>query len=166
MDRFSIGNLIRPISFRQYMETAERLENSIREVNPNITSKLLLTTNAEDYYGAGSLTVITPQREAAAKRREEYNLSDLNEGLWQKAFDRELYIHDNTIKEPYSLCVSNEERDPRRILFFGQCLDKKSQEVFDNFKKTKELFQIIGNGVSKTSPFMVDYARISLGIKK
>ena len=164
MDRFSIGNLISPISFEQYKENAQRLEDSIRRVNPNITSKLLLTTNEVDYHGYGSLTKEIPEAEEAIERREEYSLSDLNEDLWQKSFETGLYIHDDTIRESYMITLVVGEREPKSMKFYGQCLDEESQEVFNSFRKARG-FQRIGDGYnSKSSPFAISHALNSLKI--
>ncbi len=164
MERFSIDNFLKYVSFEQYREIAQRLEASIRIVNPNITSKLLLTTNRNDYNGAGSLTVFEPEVEEALSRREEHSLSDLNEKLWQKSFETGLYIHDNTIKEPYMITLVVGEREPKSMKFYNQCLDEKSQGVFNSFRKAR-WFQRISDGYSKTSPFAVSHALNSFGIK-
>jgi len=49
MQRFSIDNRFRNVSFDQFRETAKRLESSLRQVRPTIQSGLLLTTNGRDY---------------------------------------------------------------------------------------------------------------------
>jgi len=163
MERFSINNFRRPVSLKQYKETAQRLEDSIREVNGNVTSKLLLTTNGADYCGPGSLTVVTPESKAARERREEFSLSDLNEDLWQRSFEAGLYLHDNTVEAPYMITLSVGRREPRSMIFYGQCLDEKSQEVFNSFRKAKWPKKV-GDGYGKPSPFAIAHARSSLGI--
>lgn len=162
MDRYGIQNRFQDVSFEQYKETALRFQEALRQVRPNISTKLLLTTDEFDYRGAGSLTIITPETEAAKSRREQHNIEDLTEGLWNSAFDREFYVNDDTVSEPYMLCVSNEVRDPRRLLFYGQCLDENSQEVFENFKELRwaknglsRKLQIIDDGFPVTSPAML-----------
>jgi len=157
MNRFSINNMFGNVSLDQFKNTAERLESSLRNIRPGITSELLLTTNGNDYHRYGSLTVSIPEVTKARKRREGYQLSDLNKELWNNSFETELYIEDNSIKEPYMLCLSVGVREPKRLFFYAQCLDEKSQEVFDNFKQAG-LLQKIGDGVSKNSEFASIYA--------
>jgi len=164
MNRFSINNIFRDVSLDQFKNTAERLELSLRKDRPEITSELLLNTNRYDYDTYGSLTIIIPELEEALKRREKYQLSDLNEELWKKSFEIGLYIKDNSIKEPYMVCLTGGIRESKKMFFYSQCLDEKSQEVFDSFKKTG-LLQKIGDGFGKSSDFAVSYASASLDSK-
>jgi len=152
MERFSVDNRLGDVSFEQYRKIAEELEGSIRGINENITSKLLLTTNRGDYYEHGSLSVVTPESEAARGRREEFNLRDLDEDLWQRSFETKLYIRDNTIETPYMISLSVEEREPKSMKFCGRGLDEESQRVFDSFRKAG-WFQSIGDGSSEPSPY-------------
>ena len=46
---FSIDNRFRNVSLNQFKNIAERLESSLRNVGPEITSELLLTTDGYDY---------------------------------------------------------------------------------------------------------------------
>ena len=164
MNRFSIGNRFRNVSLNQFRSTAERLESALKNVRPEITSQLLLTTNRCDYDGYGSLTIDTPEVEEALDRRKRCQLNDLNERLWKQSFETGLYIKDDSIKEPYMVCLTTGVREPKKMFFYGQCLDKKSQEVFDNFKQTG-LLQKIGDGFPKSSDFAISYALASLSSK-
>lgn len=157
MQRFSIDNRFRNVSFDQFRETAKRLESSLRQVRPTIQSGLLLTTNGRDYQGYGSLTVLISEVEEAETRREKFQLADLNEELWRKSFETGLYIRDNSVSEPYMICLNHGIREPKRLFFYGQCLDKVSQKVFEGFRKTGML-QKLGDGYPKTSEFALGYA--------
>lgn len=159
MKRFSIDNRFGNVSLDQFKNTAEKLESSLKNIRPNIASELLLTTDGCDYNGYGSLTIDTPEVEGALDRRERYLLNDLDEGLWKKSFETGLYI--NSIKEPYMVCLTVGAREPKKLFFYAQCLDEKSQEVFDSFKKAG-LLQKIGDGFPKSSEFAVVYALASL----
>ncbi len=161
MKRFSIDNRFGNVSLDQFKNTAERLESSLRNVRPEITSELLLTTNGGDYNGYGSLTIHTPDVKEALDRRERYLLNDLDKGLWEKSFETGLYIKDNSVKKPYMVCLNARAREPKKLFFYAQCLDEKSQEVFDSFKKVG-LLQKIGDGFPKSSEFAVDYALATL----
>ncbi|MEK6952740.1 MAG: hypothetical protein AABX29_07030 [Nanoarchaeota archaeon] len=156
--RFSIDNRFRNISFDQFRNTAGRLEESLRNIHPAIISELLLTTNRQDYYGFGSLTIIIPEKEQALSRRERYPLSDLDEKLWQKSFKTDLWIKDNTLNDLYAVVLSVEEREPKSLKFYGQYIDKKSQEILEQFKKETKFFQKIGDGFHKPSDFAIGYA--------
>ena len=104
---------------------------------------------------------IIPEVKEAWARRERYQLSDLNENLWERSFETQLRIVDNSVSEPYCIWLSNEEREPKKLLFYGQCLDKQSQKAFDSFKRA-ELFQKLGDGYPQTSPFALAHALASL----
>jgi len=137
-ERFSIENYYKNISFEQYKKTAEKLESSIRKVNPNITSSVLLTTNRDDYNGWGSMTMDIPEIfKDDIEKKKECNLKDL----------------------------SNEERNKNSMYFLGTGLNNKEQMVFDSFKKTG-LFQKLGNGHPKSSDFSVGYSSANLMQKK
>ena len=162
MERYGIKNRFQDVSFEQYRENALRLQERIQEVRPSISSRLLLTTNGEDYDGAGSLTIITPEFETAQNRRERYNIEDLTSELWDSSFKRELIIDDDSVSEPYMINVSNEVRDPKRMIFHGQFLDEKSQDIFENFKEYRwtknnlsKILQTIDSGFPVTSPRML-----------
>jgi len=156
-ERFSVDNVLGSVSFEQYREIAQRLEDSIRKVNPNVTSKLLLTTNGRDYHEYGSLTVVIPEVEEALSRREEHSLSDLNEDLWQRSFETELYIHDNTSGAQYMIALTVGKREPKSMKFYSQHLEEESRAVFNGFRKAG-WFQRIGDGYSKPSPFAISHA--------
>lgn len=149
MERFSINNLVKPISFEQYLSTGKQLEEKLKEVNSNITSKLLLTTNKEDYNWM-KLTVDIPDVNEALQRREEYALEDLNNHLWNQAYQKELYIHDYTKDIPFMVSLTTEDRQPKSLIFYAQALDDASYEVFKSFKKTKGL-QRLGDGYGTPS---------------
>lgn len=162
MERYGIQNRFNKVSLEQFQETALKFQEALNKVRPNIRSKLLLTTNSCDYYGAGSLTIITPETEAANKRREQFNIEDLTQDLWLNSFDREFYVTDESVSEPYMLCISNEIRDSKRLLFYGQCLDDKSQKIFSSFRKSRfaknylsRILQKVDNGSPVTSPAML-----------
>jgi hypothetical protein len=165
MNRFSIDNRRKPVSFEQYMDVAERLDSSLKKIRPNLSSEVLLTTNGFDYHGWGSLTIINPMVEEAWNRRERYSLQDLTQELWNKSFETNLCIKDKTLENLYMVSLTNERREPKSMNFYGQDLDDKSQEVFDSFAVPKK-FQKIGNGFSKSSPFAVSHAIASLGGKR
>ena len=162
MERFSIENRFQNVSFIQFKTTAERLESALKEVRPSIQSKLLLTTNGLDYRGYGSLTILTPETEATFARREGLQLQYLNQELWARSFKTQFQVIDNSTNEPYCIWLSNEVREPKKLFFYGQCLDEKSQEVFEGFRKVG-LSQRVGDGYHKTSPFAVEYALSHLG---
>lgn len=164
MKRFSIDNRFRRVRGNEFKGVAQRLENYLKEVRPTISSELLCTTNGEDYHGYGSLTIMHPETEKAMERREKHKLEDLDEDLWMRSYKTGLYIKDNTTKEPYMIVMSVGEREPRKLIFYGQAMDSKSEEVFDSFKKAN-LFQKIGDGFGKTSDFSRSYMLGSLGIK-
>lgn len=155
---FSIDNRFRSVSLAQFQETAIRLEEALREVRPGISSELFLTTNGVDYCGAASLTVLTPEVEAALDRRERLQLNGLNGKLWKRSFNRELYIKDNSSDDSYMVCLSNGRREPKRLFFYGQGLDDASLEVYDRFRQTQRRFQRIGDGFPKNSDYAVGYA--------
>lgn len=161
MERFSIDNRFSKVSLDQFRKTAEKLESALRIVRPTIQSELLLTTNGEDYHRYGSLTIHTSEVEEAIARREKYQLSDLDEGLWTRSFEIELHIIDNSIKEPYCIWLSNGVREPKKLFFYGQCLDEASKKVFEGFRGAG-LLQKIGDGFPKSSDFAVSYALASL----
>lgn len=54
--------------------------------------------------------------------------------LWNQTFKVQLFIKDDTIPTPYYISISNGKRDGKRILFYSQSIDEKSEEVFDRFK--------------------------------
>jgi len=145
---FSIDNRFRNVSLNQFKNIAERLESSLRNVGPEITSELLLTTDGYDYNGYGSLTIDTPEVEECLNRREGWTVNDLDEGLWKKSFEIGLYIKDYSAKEPYMVCLTLEAREPKKLFFYAQCLDEKSQEVFNDFKQVG-LLQKIGDGTPR-----------------
>lgn len=155
--RFSIFNLIQPVSLEQFAESANALNSAIKEVKPNVETELLLTTNIYDYLSHRSLTIPTPQKIAANKRREKFKLEDLNEELWRKSFERELYIRSPSENNNYMICLSQGIREPKQLFFYGQCLDEKSQEVFDSFAKTR-FFQRLGDGFQKTTKYQLVHA--------
>lgn len=157
MGRFSVENRFRRVSIDQFKDTGEKLKSALERIRPELTSELLLTTDGIDYRGHGSLTILTPEVEEARNRREQYQLSDLNEELWQKSFKTGLYFKDNSIKEPYMVCLTTEDREPKKMFFYSQCLDEESQEVFDSFKRAG-LLQKIGDGFPKTSNFAIAHA--------
>lgn len=161
MNRFSIDNRFRQVSLDQFKDTAEILESSLRNVRPEILSELLLTTNGCDYNGYGSLTIDTPETQEALDKRERYSLDDLDGDLWKKSFETGLYIKDKSVTEPYMVCLTAESREPKKLFFYAQCMDEKSQEVFDSFKQSG-LLQKIGDGFPKRSDFGVGYALASL----
>ena len=165
MDRFSINNGFKKVSYAQFMETAERLESALKEVRPQITSKLLLTTDLVDYNGHGSLTIETPESKEASDRRESYQLNELNEELWDISCETGLYIKDNSSDDPYMVCLTVEDREPKKRFFYGQSLDEKSQKVLDSFKQA-DLFQTIGDGYPKSSDFAVTYSGVVADFKK
>jgi len=107
MNRFSIDNRFRKVSLNQYKTVAEGLESAVRNVRPAITSELLLTTDKCDYNGYGSLTIVTPASEDALARRERHQLSDLNEGLWERSFETGLYLRDNSIENFAKLTIES-----------------------------------------------------------
>ncbi len=151
-ERFSIRNFWLPVSFQQYIETAKKLEKSIKDVNPNTTSHVLLTTDSYDYNGWGSLTQVTPEVEKALDRRRKIRLEELDENLWEQSLETGLYIHDNTTQSRYMITLTTESRAQKELIFYCQSIDKKSQVVFDSFKKTKGL-QRLCNGHTKPSEF-------------
>ena len=157
MVRFSIDNRFTNVSLIQFKRTAQKLESDLRKVRPTIQSELLLTTSREDYNGYGSLTVDTPEVEEALARREKFQLSDLNEELWRRAFKIQMGIIDDSAKKPYCVFISVEDREPKRLFFYGQCLDGKSQKVFEGFKGVGGL-QRLGDGFPKTSEFASGYS--------
>ena len=161
MERFSIDNWFSNVSLDQFRGTAHKLESAIRNIRPTIQSELLLTTNRDDYYGSGSLTVSIPKVDEAKARREKFQLTDLNENLWTRSFETELYILDNSVSEPYMICLSNGTREPKRLFFYRQCLDEASQKVFEGFRRTS-ILQKLGDGHSKTSNFDRAYALSNL----
>ena len=56
MERFSVDNRFRNVSLDQFRNTAKRLESALRNIRPEITNELLLTTSERDYNGWGSMT--------------------------------------------------------------------------------------------------------------
>jgi len=165
-ERFSIENYYKNISFEQYKKTAEKLESSIRKVNPNITSSVLLTTNRDDYNGWGSMTMDIPEIfKDDIEKKKECNLKDLTKNLWEKSLEVELWIKDKTSSSTYFIVLSNEERNKNSMYFLGTGLNNKEQMVFDSFKKTG-LFQKLGNGHPKSSDFSVGYSSANLMQKK
>jgi len=161
MERFSIDNILRRVSFEQFKSTAERLESSLKGVRPTIQSQVLLTTNAQDYSGYGSLTILIPEVEEARSRIERHQLVGLSQNLWNGSYKTQLRIYDDSVKESYCIWLSNEVREPKTLFFYGQCLDPKSQRIFDSFKKTR-LLQKQGDGYPKPSNFAVVHALSSL----
>ena len=134
--RFGINNWIQIVSREQYLEIATKLEEDIRKIDPTLKAELILTTDGRDYFGAGSFTWITPEKLEASKRRERHPLSDLTEDLWRSSFKTDFCI---TRKDPaapknYMALISREVREPKRITFYGQYLDKESQKAFLDFK--------------------------------
>lgn len=154
--RFSIDNFFKPVSFEQYKETAEKLEHSLLVINPKLTSTLLLTTDQLDYDTYGSLSIPIPEKQKALNRRKEYGLNKLTEKLWNESFKTGLYINENNYKNLFMVALSVEQREPKSLKFYGQCLDSESQGVFDSFRKTKP-FQKLGDGYSKPSDFATHY---------
>jgi len=158
--RFNIKNFWKPVSFNQFGDTALNLRSSLERINPNISSRLLLTIDKCDYDGWGSLTIITPETDLARKRRRECALEDLNEDLWNMSHKVGLYIKNPAIETPYMVSLSVEERDPKSMHFYAQCLDDNSQAVFDSFRKTKT-FQRLGDDYLKPSGFAASHALAS-----
>ncbi len=160
--RFSIDNRFSNVSLGQFRKTAHNLDSSLKIIRPKIESGLLLTTNWEDYNGFGSLTVLTPEVEEALARREKFQLVDLNGSLWTGSFKIEMFIRDNSSSEPYMICLSNEVREPKRLFFYGQCLDEQSEKVFESFRRGS-LLQRVGDGYHhETSGFALSHALASL----
>ena len=129
MNRFSLENRFRRISLAQFKETGQRLETALRIVRPNLKNQLFLTTNFSDYRGFGSLTISTPESDATLDRREKHSLADLNHELWAKSFKLNLQLADDSADKPYSVFLSVEGREPRKLFFYAQCLDEVSQRV-------------------------------------
>ncbi len=160
MKSFSIENRFgRKVSLRQFKKTAERLEFLLKESKslrglPGIKSELLLTKDENDYHEArGTRTfigrnvrIITSKRlETLLRRREKYQLEDLNENLWKKSFKTELYIIDTNSLTHYLVWLGHEIMEPKRLFFCGHYLDEGSQKVLESFRKGN-LFQKSGGG--------------------
>ena len=160
-ERFSIDNLLKPVSFKQYKKNAERLESSLKEIYPDLSSKILITTNGRDYHTGGSVTIDALEAEEARKRRQEYSLDEFNENLWNKSFRTDLIITDEQDDNSYMVSMLNEKRSPKSLFFYGQQLDEKSKDILQDFKRTN-LFQKLGDGFPQTSyfSFMQAYSRI------
>lgn len=160
-ERFSIDNLLKPVSFKQYKKNAEKLESSLKEIYPDLNSKILLTTNGRDYYGWGSVTWDCPEAEEARKRRQEYSLDEFNENLWNNSFRTDLIITDEQNDNSYMVSMLNEKRSPKSLFFYGQQLDKKSKNILKEFKKPG-ILQKTGDGFPETSyfSFIEAYSRI------
>ena len=165
MDRFSINNRFRKVSLDQFKQTAESLESTLKNIRPEITTELLITTNELDYNGYGSLTFDTPETKEALERRERYSLNDLSEELWNKSFETGLYLKDDSITQPYRVSLTTGSREPKKIFFYAQCLDEKSQKAFDSFKRDTD-DKIIENKDSSIykiqgSDFIISYISLS-----
>jgi len=157
--RFSIDNRLQDVSLEQFKETAERLESSLRLAMPKIQSGLFLTTKREDYLTYVDFKFSAPELWEAMKRRERIQLSDLNENLWNISYMAQLLITESSVKEPYLILLGNECREPKRLFFYGQFLDEKSQEVLESFRKNGLLHKV-GNGL-KRQPDLFDGYRAS-----
>lgn len=164
MKRFSIDNKYRAVRGQEFKQIAQRLESSLKEVRPAISSKLVCTTNRKDYQGYGSLTIMHPETEKALERREEHKLENLDSNLWKRNFETELYIRDETVEDPYMIVLSVGAREPKSLMFYGQSMDSESEKVFESFNKAG-WFQKIGDGFGKTSDFSKNYMLGSLGLK-
>jgi len=165
MERFSIDNLLKPVSYKQYKENAEKLESSLKDIYPDLSSKILLTTNERDYNGWGSVTAIVPEAEEAMQRRQEYSLDEFNKNLWNKSYRRELIIKDEKDENNYMITLTNETRKPKSLDFYGQQLDENSKQILQDFKKTN-LLQKLGDGYPKTSNFSLTEGKQKSNIKK
>ena len=128
-----------------------------------------LTTNGDYYHWIWSLTIVTDETEVARNRPEnqpkEINLGTLDLPEFKSAYSRNLTIRsrDNT---PYMICLSNEARHNKRLLFYGQALDKQSKDLFIKFNEKDRLLQILDDGFPQTSQYSALYASASLWIKK
>ena len=157
--RFSIDNLFTRVSLTQFMGLATKLDEAMHEANPNIATTVLVTTVAEDYHTWGSVTVPHPQASEAAARRERYELSEVDESVWERAYKTSVIIDDDTRKDAYLILMSTELRQPRSIMFYGHGLDEISYQKLESLKEETGLLQTIGRGFPPTSSFNQAYVR-------
>jgi hypothetical protein len=149
--RFGIKNWLAPVSRVQYTDVVQKLESTLTQINPELQARLKLTTNRQDYFGAGSLTIITPETVAALNRRISLQINELSEELWQEAFKTTYLL---TGANHYSVFIETERRNPKRITFYGQGLDEKSQKALLEFKQ-RNRFKIIDSGYSKPTLYSI-----------
>lgn len=153
MERFSIENKVKDISFGQFREVANTLYSGLKEVRPGIKNILRLTTNKEDYkeYCRESLSENVEGGYIEAMRRKEfYCLNELKESLWKRSFLTELIIEDNTLEDKYAIYLANGLNEPKRIFVFSESLDRESRNVLgslwhkDFLKKIGEIGEDVG----------------------
>lgn len=157
--RFGIAKWRNPISYNQFVDTASLLGEKLRAVNPNLVSKVLLTTNQADYYGIGSLTKITPHTQAALDRRETCNLSDLSSESWDNSYKTSLVIKHPEESSSWMAKLTTQRRLPNEMHFFAQSLDPRSAEAFESMKNHKGWFQRLTSGDLPPSDYALVLAK-------
>lgn len=155
MIRFWKSNLLQPVSFRQFQDTALSLQEAISQVRNDIKTSLFITTDYADYHPSGSLGMFI---ELLGDWREKHDIKELNEDVWKKSYNREFFIKANN-PTSYMIYVSNGERQKRRLQFYSQCLDSQSESTFSQFRTRESLFTILDDWYTRPSNFSIWFSQ-------
>lgn len=153
MKRFSRDKRWGKVSFEEFRRTAEALYGMVAAIRPSVCPEII-TCEDKKTYEYSTVTFGLPGVDEALKKRKSYSLSELTEEIWERSFNVQLTLKDEKDPQPFMICLTCDRYDdPKRMRFYGQCLDSATQtRMFETFAQATLNYKI-GDGYSKPSDF-------------
>lgn len=134
--KFERGNWVRKVSFEQFFKAARDLEQRVREEHSGVISTVTVIENRDInqilFHNSTGFQE-NDNSELSAQEQKEYALSDLTKDIWRNVWNVRLSLRDNS-EDPYMITLMCDKERPRRLQYYGQSLDPKSQQVLESYR--------------------------------